>query len=162
MAQRNEALSADECRALVSLDPFWTRGQSASLAGRGHSIIPEIPYGVASPGGGVLSVGSDQITSNWTQATDQTTRTYQSTVEDVVGTSSSEGLDLGFIGGSGGIGLKGSITLSQGSSLDTSTAMNITYRNSTATKYEQGTTIDGVVKDTTYRGYLPGIEIYQD
>jgi hypothetical protein len=159
-----ETLSATECKALAELDPFYGNGQSANLSARAQLIKPATPYGTppSQTGTGVdspVSIGT--VTSNLTGIGDSNTSTYTSTVEDIVATSESQGITLG-VKGPLDLGLNNQITLKQGSSIDTSQTMTLTYKDSTAMMYRSDVTDDGSIDDTVNRGYWPQVEIWQD
>lgn len=161
-----DTLTAAECKSLAALDPFWAGGQATSLARRGQQLLPRQTYGVPLPGADPDSLDIQSITSNSQTTTNQSTATYASTVEDVVATTESQGLNIGLGTGDlldkSGLGFTSSVTLKQGSSLDNSTTMTLTFKNSTATTYRKDVQIEGSIKDTVYRGYVPEVEIYQD
>jgi hypothetical protein len=162
-----ETLNAQECRRLVALDPFWGKGQSATLTSRGQLLVASQEYGIPVTGPqSENSLDIQVITSNSETVTDQNTVSYASTVEQVVGTTSSVGLTVG--GGPGGgipvvdIGLSDAVTLKHGSSLDKSVTMTLTYKNSSATTYETDVQTEGVIDDNVRRVSAPHVEVYRD
>ena len=158
-----EILSAAECRNLAGLDPFWGRGQSVSLTGRGRWIKGPDPYGVPVTGTAPGSIDLKETWSNSTQYTDTATTSYSASVEEVLATESSQGMTLSGKGSPGvDIGFSTSITLSSGSSLSTKTDMKVSYKDSTATMHKQDVTVEGLIGDNANRGYQPLVEVYQD
>jgi len=158
-----DILSAAECRSLAALDPFWGRGQSVSLTGRGQWIKGPDPYGVPVTGTAPGTIDLKETWSNSTQYTDTATASYSSSVEEVLSTESSQGMTLSGKGSPGvDIGFSTSITLSAGSSLSTKTDMKFTYKDSTATMHKEDVTVEGLIGDNTNRGYQPLVEVYQD
>ncbi len=158
-----DTLSAEECTNLAALDPFWGRGQSVSLTGRGQSIKGPDPYGVPVTGTAPGTIDLKEAWSNAAQYTDSATTTYSSTVEEVLSTESSQGMTLSGKGSPGvDIGFSASITLSSGSSLSTKTDMKVSYKDSTATQHREDVTVEGLIADNVNRGYQPLVEVYQD
>ncbi len=161
-----DTLTADECRGLASLDPFWGNGQAASLAGRGHLLVSATPYGRPAPGTAIQDPRSLDIQekwSSWTQTTDTTSANFKATVQDILSTSQSAGITIGAGSKTDPINLSDSITLSKGSSLTQGTTMGITYKDSTATKNQNDTSVEGSIVDNSLNlGYDPLVEIYQD
>jgi hypothetical protein len=165
-SEQQEVLSADECRSLAALDPFWGKGQSADLTGRGQLMVPSQEYGIPPVGPPTNnSLGISNATSNALTLSDQNTVTYASTVEDIVATTSSDGMKFGLVDGAFSpfsFGLTDTVTLKPGSSTDTSLTMNLTYKNSSATTYSTDIDTQGQIDDDTNRGYSPHVEIYRD
>ena len=165
--QAPDTLSALECKALAGLDPFWGRGQSADLTGRGQLLVASQEFGIPVTGSGSEnSLDIQVITSDAETITDQNTTTYASTVEDVLATTSSMGMTFGLntssIFGPFNLGLSNAVTLKAGSSLDSSLTMTLTYKNSTATTHRTDIQTEGVIDDGVNRGYSPHVEVYQD
>jgi hypothetical protein len=164
---QQEVLDADECKRLVALDPFWGKGQSADLTGRGQIVVASQEYGIPVVGPQTEnSLDIQTITSNAETVTDQNTSTYASTVEDIVSTTSSVGITFGLNTGSVfnpfNFGLSDSVSLKPGSSTDKSLTMLLTYKNSTATTHRTDVQTEGKIDDDTNRGYSPHVEVYQD
>ncbi len=164
---QQDVLTADECKRLVSLDPFWGKGQSADLTGRGQIVVASQEYGIPVVGPPTEnSLDIQTITSSAETVTDQNTSTYASTVEDIVSTNWSVGITFGLNTGTVfkpfNFGLSDSVTLKSGSSTDKSLTMLLTYKNSSATMYREDIQTEGKIDDDTNRGYTPHVEIYQD
>ena len=163
-----ETLTASECLNLARLDPFFEFGQSASLLGRGLLILGASNYGtdVTSPTGTTFPLDIKTIASTQQTTTDQSTQTYTATVEDIVATTGSTGLNWGVSTGSIitdlTFGFTDTVTLKQGSSIDTTKNMVLTYKNSSVTTYRQDIGFEGSVNDTVNRGYTPQVEVYRD
>ena len=164
LANGTDTLSASECRNLAALDPFWGRGQSVGLSGRGQLVKGPDPYGVPVTGSAPGTIDLKETWSNSTQYTDTNTATYNSSVEEVLATEGSQGMTLSGKGSPGGvdIGFSTSITLSSGSSLSNKTDMKFTYKDSTATMHKEDVTVEGLIGDNVNRGYQPLVEVYQD
>ncbi len=160
-----ETLTASECKALASLDPFWGSGQSATLGARGQEWGAPQQYGTTSEGS-VRSLDLQDITSQQETVTTQSTATYSATAEDIVASTQSAGMNIGETTAGTipliSLGLSESVTLKQGSSTDTGVTMNLTYKNSSATSYRQDVQTEGVINDTVNRGYTPTVETYLD
>jgi hypothetical protein len=163
---QTETLSAAECKTLAGLDPFYGNGQSATLTSRGQLVYGPDEYGTPPGGEGdhYISVGDTESTAD-TQ-TDTDTTTYASTVEDIVATKWSAGITFSATSNSApsllGLGLKNKVTLQQGSTIDTSQTMALTYKDSTAQTYRIDNTVAGTIDDTTARAQSPYVEIYRD
>jgi hypothetical protein len=155
-------LSASDCAALAALDPFWDKGQSADLSARARQI-GVYPYGV-DPSDASNEPGFVTVADTWDQkvsTTDTNTATYKSTVEEIHSTQASNGLSFVLGDTSKSNGTFG-VTLSYGSSLDTSQAMGIVYSNSTTETNDNSLQVTGTVKDTLDRGFQPYVEVWQD
>jgi hypothetical protein len=165
---QQEVLTAAECKSLVSLDPFWSKGgQSADLTGRGQIVVASQEYGIPVVGPPTEnSLDIQTITSNSETVTDQNTSTYASTVEDIVSTNWSSGITFGLNTGTVfkpfNFGLSDSVDLKAGSSTDKSLTMQLTYTNSSATLHRVDIQTEGKIDDDTNRGYTPHVEVYQD
>jgi hypothetical protein len=162
-----EILDADECRRLAALDPFWGKGQSATLTARGQLLVGSQEYGIPATGPqSENSLDIQKITSTSRTVTNQNTVTYASTVEDIVSTTSSSGITVGGGPGAGipvvDIGLSDSVTLTQGSSTDKSLTMALTYQNSSATTFRTDVQTEGFVDDNIRRVQVPHVEVFQD
>jgi hypothetical protein len=158
-----DVLTADECKALAKLDPFYGIGQSADVTKRAQLLVPWQTYGVPLVGTeSDKSLDIQVITSNSITVTDQNTASYASTVEDVVSTSWSQGITIG-----GGIpdahlGLSESVTLKSGSSTDNALTMTLVYKNSSATTNRIDVQTEGAINDGVRRADSPQVEVYFD
>ena len=166
-SQQQEVLSADECRNLASLDPFWGKGQSADLDGRGQLMVASQEYGIPVVGPQTEnSLDIQTITTEAETVTTNNTLTYASTVESILATSWSAGikfgLNTGTVFGPFNFGLSDEVTLKSGRSTDTSVTMNLNYKNSSATTYRNDIQTEGKIDDDTNRGYSPHVEVYRD
>ena len=165
-SQQQEVLNADECQALAKLDPFYGIGQSADVTQRAQLLVSSQEYGVPLTGPeSDNSLDIQVITSNSITLTDQNTRTYASTVEDIVSTTSSSGLTLGGTDSAIpviDIGLSDSVSLKSGSVLDKALTMTLTYRNSSATTFRLDALTEGVIDDGIRRAASPHVEVYSD
>ncbi|HUO99484.1 MAG TPA: hypothetical protein VMU01_12505 [Rhizomicrobium sp.] len=166
-SQQQETLTADDCKALAKLDPFWGIGQSADVTSRAQLMVPSQEYGIPLTGpASDNSLDIQVITSNSETVTDTNTTTYTSTVDDIVSTTSSSGITLG--GGPGGgipvvdIGLSNSVTLKSGSVTDTQLTMQLTYKNSSATTNRLDVQTEGLIDDGIKRAAAPHVEVYSD
>jgi hypothetical protein len=155
-------LTAADCQALATLDPFWGKGQSADLSARAR-LIGVYPYGV-DPSDPIKEPGFANIADSWDQklsTTDSHTTTYKSTVEEVHSSQGSEGLSVS-LGDDKSGGGSFQMTFSYGSSLTNSTAMGLEYTSSTTETNDNALQVTGSVIDNIDRGYQPYIEIWQD
>jgi hypothetical protein len=160
-----DVLTASDCLRLAVLDPFYRRGQSANVSARGTLFAPQQGYGISPVSGDDQSIDLKQISSVQTTVTNQSTQTYSSTVEDIVATSGSTGLKVGLNAPIPGLtlGLTNDITLKQGSNTDTSQAMNLTFKNSSATQFRTDIAVEGSINDNVNRKtYQPQVAVYLD
>lgn len=166
-SHEQEVLTAEECRNLAALDPFWGKGQSADLTGRGQLMVASQAYGIPVVGPQTEnSLDIQAITSDAETVTNTTTVTYESTVESILATSWSAGikfgLDTGSLFGPFDFGLGDSVTLSAGESIDAAVTMSLNYSNSSATTYREDILTEGNIDDNVNRGYSPHVEVYRD
>ncbi|HJT97874.1 MAG TPA: hypothetical protein VJ696_06125 [Rhodanobacteraceae bacterium] len=166
-SQEPEVLTADECRNLAALDPFWGKGQSADLTGRGQLMVASQEYGIPVVGPQTEnSLDIQTITSDAETVTNTDTVTYASTVESILATSWSAGITFGLNTGSVfspfNFGLSDSVTLKAGESVDTAMTMSLNYKNSSATTFREDIQTEGRIDDDTNRGYSPHVEVYRD
>jgi hypothetical protein len=165
-SQQQELLTADECKALARLDPFYGIGQSADVTQRAQLLVPSQEYGVPLTGPeSENSLDIQAATSNSGTRTNQNTATYASTVEEIDSTSWSSGITINESPSSLpliDIGLSDSVTLKSGSVTDKALTMTLTYKNSSATTYRVDTQTEGVIDDSIRRAVSPNVEIYSD
>jgi hypothetical protein len=163
-----ETLTASECLTLAQLDPFYGKGQSADLTARGQVLSEPLPFGIvdAASAQNQQQRSVQQTESEITTTSYSSTATYSSTVEDILATSTSQGLSVGASSGnlmsSVSLSVSNSFTLKQGSNSDTSNSLKVTYSNSNATGNTTQYQATGTVSDDTWRGYTSYEEPYQD
>lgn len=174
-----EILTADECQAMASLDPFYGWGQSANLTARGGQPILSDFYGMpeqANSSSEPDTLNLQDVTKYWQKATQTNRTTYASSVMAVEATEAGSGLTMGASaqGGEGqdviNLGFSQDMKVSSGETDGSGGKMTITYTNATATTTEQDWTIDGTISDrhtnlvdpVTSQPYRPYVEVYQD
>jgi hypothetical protein len=181
-----ENLTAAECLALASLDPFYGKGQSAIVGhGPGEAQAGDrgtwafgdtygMPLG-AQPSDEPSSITDQQITGHWAQAQVMSQTSYNATVEDVFTTSAMTDAKLDGTFSLFGFSVGGSdqaTTSSGGETLTNDTTLKVTYQTTTQAKFEQDWTLQAKISDThvglvnpetvPQMPYQPDVEIYQD
>lgn len=179
----DETLTAQECTAVASLDPFYGKGQSTVV---GHGAGEEqagdrgvwvfgdtygMPIG-AQPSDQASGITQQDITGQWTQAQHTSQTTYNSTVQDIFSSSSTSGDTVGGTVSIFGLSIGGSdnATSSQRETETNSSTLKVNYQTTAQAKFEQDWTVQANIKDThvglvnplTTQPYQPDVEIYQD
>jgi hypothetical protein len=160
-----DQLTTADCRNLAAIDPFYGVGQSADVSRRGTLFMGPQMYGVDVVGNGTpRSFDPKTISSQQVTVTNTSTQTYAATVEDIVATTQSQGLQIGASAPISGLtlGLTQSFTLKQGSTTDTSQTMNLTYKNSSATQVRTDIAVEGSISDNQHHSYEPQVAVYLD
>jgi hypothetical protein len=170
-----DILTPTDCKALAALDPFYNKGQSANVSNRGTLFAAPQPYGTPTSGPPEAnSITLSKIDSTQTSVTTQSTQTYAATAEDIVATTTSQGLSLGLntsaLNSALSLGLTSQVTLKQGSSSDTSQTMTLTYKNSSVTTNRVDVAVTGTIADCpptgngvcVARAYAPQVTVYLD
>jgi hypothetical protein len=158
-------LNASDCKSLAALDPFWNRGQSANVSSRGPLFAPQQTYGVSPASGDDTSLDLKLINSQQETVTTQSSQIFASNVEDILATTQSSGLKIGLNSPTPGLtlGLTNDVTLKQGSTLDTTQTMNLTFKNSSAVQFRTDIQVEGSIDDNVNRqAYQPQVAVYLD
>ena len=161
-----ETLTASECKALASLDPFWALG-NRPLGARGQEWGAPQQNGTTSQGS-VRSLDLQDITSQQETVTTQSTATYSATAEDIAASTQSAGMNIGETT-AGTIPRRCSpqrVGQTPQAGIEhrhgRANHLNLTYKNSSATSYRQDVQTEGRTNDTVNRGYTPTVETYLD
>ncbi len=141
LAHNGISLTADECAALLTLDPFYLSGQPAAPTTTRAQHITEQEYGA--------DKGSyDLKDEKETQLRQETVKeaSYSATVEDIHSTTETMGVQL-LEGSKDEISLTGGLKDSAGNRAAYDTKMNVTYRQSNAVTEDQTIVIEGKLDD---------------